>query len=911
MAVQLSGYQGPQGFKSRQPYDPTKALQEGARRDEQYRQAARTDYGNRLTQLGEDLEQQAKGNIQAYAQFSQTLSDTLVKAQEKENDRQYKLGLAEVMNGNVDFPDEVYNKHEEDKAKLEAGVRAEGQVANQLEADGKPVEAARVRRDGRAAKGWFAYGQAVGTAKLAALRSQQELLTFWTGTDKIIPTPEGMKSPSQVAASGTDEELAAGNAIVLNRITDKYGLAGINPVIIAEEFSPTWQATSSNISSGLLQQIDANRKEDANRKTSNSITLDVYKASKLSPEQATAVLSKRYQEATTSYENLGGMTKGKAADMALETTLAAIQKLPKEQALVALAAFEKVAKVAKDPGTGTIGQLHADKFDEARNNILTKDFEQREMIRREKDEKARSLINELEDARARHTGDPTKLAELTNTIYPRLKELAQGGLGSQTAREWLVRDETNRLMPKEYVTRNNLLAKAETGSLTQEEIDGADLPQSEKDALQRYSDEARKEEFLKEQERLVGDSTKAAVLKTSKAQAPYTFGDGDKPNTDVTAYNLYNERVKDELWDYVNKKRKRGEAVSDEDIIREAGRIAEARYDLYYDRRTGKAHPIGGNKNFKFGTTAAGKSVFDITHVQTKDFTDTTVDGRFTNYKNTIVLDAATTKDELMRYRANTTDNPVGMGSRASAYLKAKPGDRLKFLISQAKHHGLPHDDLLTSPQGQRELDNARTAPRSNYNRTAAQDALTRVRADRELQIIRSERERWQAQERGEQPVAPKGLTSDGGGGFFQKDAPTPDDEIFRLAISTGLSPEEAVTMTAIALAESAGIANNRNFNLSTGDRSYGLWQINMLDDDRTSYYLGRERRRDLGLSSNDELYDPATNARAMYYVLKTRKTGFKAWSVYKGEGEGRYTDHLPAARRALARWKAAQSQQQ
>ena len=143
MAVQLSGYQGPQGFKSRQPYDQTKALQEGARRDEQYRQAARTDYGNRLTQLGEDLERQAKGNIQAYAQFSQTLSDTLVKAQEKENDRQYKLGLAEVMNGNVDFPDEVYNKHEEDKAKLEAGVQAEGQVANQLEAEGKPVEAAR------------------------------------------------------------------------------------------------------------------------------------------------------------------------------------------------------------------------------------------------------------------------------------------------------------------------------------------------------------------------------------------------------------------------------------------------------------------------------------------------------------------------------------------------------------------------------------------------------------------------------------------------------------------------------------------------------------------------------------------------------------------------------------------------
>jgi len=77
-----------------------------------------------------------------------------------------------------------------------------------------------------------------------------------------------------------------------------------------------------------------------------------------------------------------------------------------------------------------------------------------------------------------------------------------------------------------------------------------------------------------------------------------------------------------------------------------------------------------------------------------------------------------------------------------------------------------------------------------------------------------------------------------------------------------------------------------------------------MLDDERTSYYLGKERRRELGLSDNDQLYDPMTNARAMYYVLKTRKNGYSAWSVYKN---GRYTQFLPAARRALQRWQDQQ----
>ena len=899
MAVQLIGYQGPEGFKRQQAYDPTNQLQDAARQQKQYNDQAASDYGNRLQQLGADLEKRSQADLEAYSQWSTTLSTFLVEQQKKTNDKQYKLGLAEVMNGNVDFPDDVYNNHEEDKAKLQAGVEAEGKLANQLEADGQPVEAARVRREGRATKGWRAYGQAVGTAKLAALKSQQDLLSFWTGTDKIIPTPDGMKSPSQIAASGTDDEIAAGNAVLLNRITEKYELDRINPVIIADEFSPTWQANSSNISAGLIQQIDKNRKEDANRNTTNQIKLDVYKASQLDETQSTALLSQTYQQATQNYENLGGMTKGKAADMAFASTLAAIQQLPKEQALAALDALEGVAKIAKDPSTGTLGQLYREEIKQARNSVLTQDLEERQLVRREKDEKANALIAELEDARDRHTGDPAKLAELTNSIYPRLQELGEGGLGSSVAREWLANDKVNSLMPKEYVTRNTLLAKAQSGLLSQEEIDAADLPEDEKKRLARYSDEARKNDFLKENGTMIKSTAKSAVMSVTKAREIYTFGDGDNPNSDVTAFLIFNQRIEDELWDYVSKKRAKGEVVSEEEIIIKAGQIAKARHGEYYDSESGAAYRIGDRDEFRFGTTPEGRSVFDIRHVSDKNINASTADGRFSNYQNTIVLSKDYALDEARRYQQGAE-----MGTRAGAYLANRPGERLNFIVSQLKHHGLPTDKLINSEPAQRERSLANTAPQSNFNRNAAQDSLTRVRADRELRIIGAERERWQSQERGEQPVAPKGLTSDGDGGTFQKDAPLPDDEIFRLAVSVGLSPEEAVTMTAIALAESAGIANNRNFTLRTGDRSYGLWQINMLDDERTSYYLGRERRRALGLTDNDQLYDPMTNARAMYYVLKERKNGYSAWSVYKN---GSYTQFLPAARRALQRWQDSQ----
>ena len=99
--------------------------------------------------------------------------------------------------------------------------------------------------------------------------------------------------------------------------------------------------------------------------------------------------------------------------------------------------------------------------------------------------------------------------------------------------------------------------------------------------------------------------------------------------------------------------------------------------------------------------------------------------------------------------------------------------------------------------------------------------------------------------------------------------------------------------MVAIAMAESSG--NSEAHNAKYPDDSYGLWQINMLDE--PGYELGKERREQFGLSSNEELKDPLTNAKAAYAILKSQ--GLGAWSVYTS---GAYKTHLPAARKAAKR---------
>ena len=105
----------------------------------------------------------------------------------------------------------------------------------------------------------------------------------------------------------------------------------------------------------------------------------------------------------------------------------------------------------------------------------------------------------------------------------------------------------------------------------------------------------------------------------------------------------------------------------------------------------------------------------------------------------------------------------------------------------------------------------------------------------------------------------------------------------YGLAIDAGFTPEQAKVMAAIAMAESGG--NPRAHNPNGRDNSYGLWQINMLGR------MGADRRRQFGIGSNEELWNPSVNARAAKAVFDAQ--GFDAWSVFE---DGKYQQYLDGA---------------
>jgi hypothetical protein len=99
------------------------------------------------------------------------------------------------------------------------------------------------------------------------------------------------------------------------------------------------------------------------------------------------------------------------------------------------------------------------------------------------------------------------------------------------------------------------------------------------------------------------------------------------------------------------------------------------------------------------------------------------------------------------------------------------------------------------------------------------------------------------------------------------------DRELKELLYLVGFRGNDLVVAWAIAKKESNGRPLAFNGNHKTGDSSYGMFQINMIDN------LGPDRRDKFDLDSNAELFNPVKNAEITYYMSR----GGEDWSSWKG----------------------------
>lgn len=112
---------------------------------------------------------------------------------------------------------------------------------------------------------------------------------------------------------------------------------------------------------------------------------------------------------------------------------------------------------------------------------------------------------------------------------------------------------------------------------------------------------------------------------------------------------------------------------------------------------------------------------------------------------------------------------------------------------------------------------------------------------------------------------------------------PLPKDSLMGIIQQAGFSGEAARIAYAVAKAESSGDANQLTDNPRTGDLSYGLFQINMLGS------MGPDRRKAYKLRTNNDLFDPLTNAKIAYRMSK----GGQDWSPWTAYKNGSYKQFL------------------
>ena len=137
-------------------------------------------------------------------------------------------------------------------------------------------------------------------------------------------------------------------------------------------------------------------------------------------------------------------------------------------------------------------------------------------------------------------------------------------------------------------------------------------------------------------------------------------------------------------------------------------------------------------------------------------------------------------------------------------------------------------------------------------------------------------------------PTPPEPTTTYNGG------KPLSYHDLGSLAISAGWTGDDVFKAVAISLAESNGIPTKHN--TRPPDDSYGLWQINMRGS------LGPDRRKRYGIASNNDLYDPVTNARVAFAIYRDRGNKFYDWSTYN---DGKYLAFMNVARLGASQARA------
>ena len=110
---------------------------------------------------------------------------------------------------------------------------------------------------------------------------------------------------------------------------------------------------------------------------------------------------------------------------------------------------------------------------------------------------------------------------------------------------------------------------------------------------------------------------------------------------------------------------------------------------------------------------------------------------------------------------------------------------------------------------------------------------------------------------------------------YFENKTKLSDMELVWLLEAVGFEGQDLKEAWAIAKKESNGRPLAFNGNTLTGDNSYGIFQINMINT------LGDDRREKFDLDHNADLFNPVVNAQIAFHMSSGGEV-WRAWHIGK-----------------------------
>lgn len=407
--VQLTGPQRAAGFNPVQAFDPTSEFLREAER--------RTNQANAVAEI---TLQNNKQDLEALTAFSETLNKALVEETKGRIEKDIKLGIARVLNGEVQVTPDVIDRYKKEKQQFEIAADQERQTADQL-TEINPGLGETYRQENKTLNAYQRYGEAVGRAQLAATQAESILDTFLRDRDTQIPLtqPDGSVRIITPATVQTQPELMAVWQVGLQRFMESAGLRDLNPLIISEHLTPVMLRVRGKLLGERMQEVVRNRLALDQERYISGIGSKVSGFADAS--QAQSLTATAYKDAYALTGNWRDANK-----LANDTVLAQIQRLgttnPSE-AKTALDNYEASLINPNDPSLRTVGERFGLEVAEVRAKLDGQIEAQAQEIEESVKEEIGSMLNQFQanPSPRLFTETERKLEEL-QSLYPEATE---------------------------------------------------------------------------------------------------------------------------------------------------------------------------------------------------------------------------------------------------------------------------------------------------------------------------------------------------------------------------------------------------------------------------------------------------------------------------------------------------------